>query len=271
MGAHCRGRSDPRAKQQGCQQVHRGPVAWSQRYQRCSWTLGRCKSSQVLNVWLLVIVLWHSEVVSEFVNLPACQCVGLTVFIGTVTRINCSVSFIYWLFEFSGGWVGEGGGERIYSCVASFFFLFCAFCLFLQLPWYVSLVGAARGLIFVATNMCLSQHYTTFVVTKVCLLWQNYVCRNKTFVATNTCLSWQKFRLNKHPFVMTKDMFCACSFVTTKLCLLRQNACCDKMFVATKRFSWQKWYLWQLLPMTDMMWKVNRMLKQKQNEMEKIK
>ena len=56
-----------------------------------------------------------------------------------------------------------------------------------------------------------------FYHTKICLVWQNYVCRDKTFVMTNIFFSQQKFFCNKH------------IFVTTNTCLLRQNIfCCDK-------------------------------------------
>ena len=120
----------------------------------------------------------------------------------------------------------------------------------------------------------------------ICLLRQNYVCYFvatkllswQIFVATNTCLSNQKFCHNKHTFVMTKDVFCHDKhvLVMTKVSLSRQKVCRDKRvccnkylssfvttsihlsqqkpyaFVMTKLLLWQKWYLWQLLPMTRM-------------------
>ena len=99
MGAHCWGGSDSRAKQQSCQQVHCGPFSWSQRYQRCSWTMGRCESSQVLNVWWLDR---NCELICLCICLPACVLAYLFVSL-CITRdsVNCCVSFIYWLF----GWL----------------------------------------------------------------------------------------------------------------------------------------------------------------------
>ena len=72
------------------------------------------------------------------------------------------------------------------------------------------------------THLLLRQKYAcrdkTFVVTELCLSWQNI------FVATKL-LSWQIFFCNKHMFCRNK------SFVVVPKVLLRQ-----------------KWYLWQLLP-----------------------
>ena len=109
-------------------------------------------------------------------------------------------------------------------------------------------------LVFVATNTCLSQQNTSFVVSKVCLPWQNCVCHDKVFLSRQT-----RVCRYKHAFVTTKDMFCCDThvchdksrLVTTKLCLLWQKFCCNKnMFVATNTYlSGQKWYLWQLPPM----------------------
>ena len=107
----------------------------------------------------------------------------------------------------------------------------------------------------------LPQQNTSFVATKLCLPRRN-VCRDKimfvatknvfcvlsrladfcrderrVFVATKICLSRQKFYRNKHTSVETKDVFCR-----------------DKhVFVATKRLSRQKLYLWQLPPMIDIL------------------
>ena len=58
----------------------------------------------------------------------------------------------------------------------------------------LSLAGAATIIISVA---CLSRQNTSFVETKVCLLRQNHVCRDKRFVVTNICR-------DKHVFVATK-------------------------------------------------------------------
>ena len=104
-----------------------------------------------------------------------------------------------------------------------------------------------------------------FVTTHLILLRQKFCCNKHTFVTTNSCLSWQNM-----------------AFVMTKVCLSQQNICCDKIVWHDKRFgattifcddksfvttsilllrqktcfvmantclSWQKWYLWQLLPM----------------------
>ena len=92
-----------------------------------------------------------------------------------------------------------------------------------------SFVGAATSIIFVATkgfvatNMCLSRHNTSFVMTKVCLSQQKFY-HNKSVVVTNIILSWRKFCHNKHNFVATKDVFCWDKhvFVMTKL-LLQQK------------------------------------------------
>ena len=129
---------------------------------------------------------------------------------------------------------------------------------------------------FVATNICHDKH--NVVMTKVRLSWQNF-CRdkhifvatkylwqqtqfyldesfvatsllllqqNKSFVTTKVCLSGQNFSCDK------------CMFVTTNIILSWQNLsqqayfCCDKdVFVVTKLLSGQKWYLWQLSPMTE--------------------
>ena len=71
-----------------------------------------------------------------------------------------------------------------------------------------------------------------FVVTKVCLSWQNLCCdkfcRDKHNFVTKY-LSWQKFCPSKHAFVAAKDVFCHNS---PNAYLLQQ-----------------KWYLWQLPPM----------------------
>ena len=65
----------------------------------------------------------------------------------------------------------------------------------------------------------------SFVMTKVCLSWQNF-CRDKhMFVMTNICrnksklcLSRQTFCHGKHTSVATEDMFCQDkTFVATKL------------------------------------------------------
>ena len=81
-------------------------------------------------------------------------------------------------------------------------------------------------------KFCLYKHnfVTTnnFVMTKV--LSQAYFSHDKRLVCHD-----KHFYCNKIMFVMTKDVFCH-----NKLAF---------WFVATKLLSWQKVYLWQLLPM----------------------
>jgi len=62
----------------------------------------------------------------------------------------------------------------------------------------ISLVAAARSIIFVMRKLCLSRQI--FAVTKV-------LSRQKYFVTTNIILSQQKFCHDKHTFVATKDMW----------------------------------------------------------------
>ena len=95
----------------------------------------------------------------------------------------------------------------------------------------------------VATSMCLSWQNTSFVVTKVRLLRQNfccnkitfvttkYFCRNKTVVATNICR-------NKN--VLWQAYFC------------HDKRHEKQVLVTTKLSSWQKWYLWQLPPIISL-------------------
>ena len=83
----------------------------------------------------------------------------------------------------------------------------------------------------------LSRQNTSFVVTKVCLSWQ-------IFVATKVLSRQAYFCRDKHVFVTTKNVFCC----DKKHVLSWQKAC----FVVTNTYlSQQKWYLWQLLSMTD--------------------
>ena len=115
----------------------------------------------------------------------------------------------------------------------------------------ISLAGAARNTIFVATKHVLCRNKSMLVATKSCLSRQIFVvictCLSRqklylhNFVATNTCLSqqnyvcrykylsWQMFCRGKHTFVATRDMFC--------------------VFVAKIFLSRHKLYLWQLPPM----------------------
>ena len=87
--------------------------------------------------------------------------------------------------------------------------------------WPLSLAGAATSIIFVATNTTkhvFCRDKSMFVTTKVCWSRQKYVGRDKT------CR-------DKHNLVATKVYF--------MLCLSRQIL-----------LSRQKWYLWQLPPIT---------------------
>ena len=144
---------------------------------------------------------------------------------------------------------------------------------------FLSLEGAATSIIFVVTKAFLRKHLCllrvfffclfflqqnfchdkylsgiTYSLTKV-LSWQAYFCRDKyvccgkihlllrqryacqdktcflsqRFVMTNIILPQQKFYRQKHTFLVMKDVLCR-----------------DKH---TKLLSWQKCYLWQLLPM----------------------
>ena len=95
---------------------------------------------------------------------------------------------------------------------------------------------------FVATNTCLSRlslagaaTSSIFVVTKVCLLRQTCVCRDKTRL-----LSRQKYACRNKAFVSTKTglsrqtQVCRDVFVATNTCLSRHMFCRDKRFVARK-------------------------------------
>ena len=107
---------------------------------------------------------------------------------------------------------------------------------------------------FLVLVTCLSWKNTSFVMTKICLLWQNFCCNKIMFVATNTyCLS---LVMKKHIFCHDKNML-----VMPKHLLQQNYVCCDKhMFVMTKHLLQQifvatniillqqKWYLWQFLP-----------------------
>ena len=126
----------------------------------------------------------------------------------------------------------------------------------------LSLAGATRSIIFVATKLSSWQNMS-FVRTKVCLPGQNYIfvahsCRDQKmhFVATNTCLSQQNFRRDKTGLLFWQKYACRdkTTFLSHTLVATKDAFCRDKhMFVTTKLLSRQKWYLWQLPPMTDMM------------------
>ena len=96
------------------------------------------------------------------------------------------------------------------------------------------MAGAATSIIFVATNMCLSQqnmsccNKSMLVVTFVTI---KYFCCNKSFVTTNICLSQQKmFCHYKHVFVVTKVS------LSPETCVCR-----NKYLVARKVLSRQKY------------------------------
>ena len=115
----------------------------------------------------------------------------------------------------------------------------------------LSLAGAVTSIIFVMTKVllrqtCLSQqkyacHHKCFVVTKLCLSWQNIYLIQNIFVMTNICC-------DKHNFVMTNvlclsQQMCLSqqntSLVTTSMLvetklLLRQKLSCDKQFCHDK-------------------------------------
>ena len=94
------------------------------------------------------------------------------------------------------------------------------------MPSFLSLAGAAKSTIFVATNTCSSRQDTSFVVTKVCLPGQ-------IFVPTKLCLSRQ------NNFVVTKVLAYLQVYLQVYLqAYLRQmffatNVFRDKNFVAT--------------------------------------
>ena len=140
--------------------------------------------------------------------------------------------------------------------------------MFLQLLFLISVVDILGMCPFVdqkrhvpwRRNFCRDK--IMFVVTNMCLSWQNFCCNNiclnkqfchdkHTFVTTNTCLSRQNIS-----FVSTKSCLSRQVFVVTEV-LLRQN-----IFVATKVLWWQAYFchdkrcvlLWQ----THLSWQMTR-------------
>ena len=117
--------------------------------------------------------------------------------------------------------------------------------------WTLSLVGATASVIFVTTTVLSQQTYVCrdkqvsvtkklhlllrqSMLVKNDLLQQTYFCHSKTFVVRNLLLSWQT-----HPSSWQK---CACRNRTVR----------DKhVFVMTNLLWWQKWYLWQPLPLIE--------------------
>ena len=99
---------------------------------------------------------------------------------------------------------------------------------------------------FVVTNMCLSRQNKSFVTTKVCLSWQN-ICLD--IFLTNICCD--KHNFVKHMFVMTyfsQQIFYWDKniFVMTNVLSWQPHFCCNRRHV----LSWQTCLLWQLLPLT---------------------
>ena len=91
---------------------------------------------------------------------------------------------------------------------------------------------------------CLSRQNTSFVMTKVCLLRQNF-CHDKImFVATKYfCRDEHMFCRDKNTFVVTKHVFCRdkSKLVVTKV-LSWQNYLLRQMFVATNCWSRQAYF-----------------------------
>jgi len=98
--------------------------------------------------------------------------------------------------------------------------------------------------VFVMTNACLSQQNTSFVMTKVCLLGQNfcrakimfvattYFCCDKTFVTTNIC--HDKHVLSQ-PAYFCHDKRRVLLSQPRQTCFCHdKHICCDKTCVATK-------------------------------------
>ena len=78
------------------------------------------------------------------------------------------------------------------------------------------------------TNLCLSQHCTSFVVTKVCLSQQN-ICCNEILFCRNKRVCCDK-RLVSAGILLSQQRMCFVLVV-----LLQQNyVCCCKTFVMTK-------------------------------------
>ena len=88
-----------------------------------------------------------------------------------------------------------------------------------NMPW-VSLVGAATSIIFVATE----------VYIYVCLLWQTFCCDKIMFVVTK--LLWQQFF-----FVLTNTCLSRQAYFCRDkgcVCFLQQTRVCHKCSVTTK-------------------------------------
>ena len=132
----------------------------------------------------------------------------------------------------------------------------CFACILRQLDgnWCVCMHVEYHWRVLPQVSFLLRQN-TSFVTTKVYLLrqtcntsssWQKYACHDKTFVVTNTCLLWRIFDLTK---IFCRDKH---AFVAAKVFSRQAYLCHDKRCVTC--LSWQKWYLWQLLPMVVKQW-----------------
>ena len=104
------------------------------------------------------------------------------------------------------------------------------FCFSLPVPASgisLSSSGVCHDKRFVTKHILLSQQNTSFVKTKVYLLWQNYVCHDKLLQQTCICC-------DIYTFLTTKDI------LSQQTCLSWQKcACHNKTFVANFFWSWQ--------------------------------
>ena len=110
---------------------------------------------------------------------------------------------------------------------------------------------------FVVTNVCLSWQNMSFDVTKVCLSWQNFCCDKKILLQQNICRDNFFFMSLRQIFVGTKICCDEHMLVVTNIILSQQNFCCKKhTFVATKDMfchdvaqhrqirDFPKWWVW---------------------------
>ena len=100
---------------------------------------------------------------------------------------------------------------------------------------FLSMVGAAKSILFVVTKV-LSWQNMSLVVTKVCLLWQNFYCDKIMFVATKYFCCDKSFVMTKHVFGRDKSML-----AVTKLLLWQNYVCCDKIFLLWQKFCRDKY------------------------------
>ena len=83
-------------------------------------------------------------------------------------------------------------------------------------------------------NFCCDK---SFVVTNVCLPWQNFRHNKIMFVVTKRLLRQTHICRDKHTFVGTKDVLCCDKHVSgaTKVSLSWQNFCRDKIMFVTRK------------------------------------